>query len=410
MANDDSTDGTRTRREYVKLGGAAVGASLLAGCATDSGSEPTDGGTSTDAATTTGAATEAEPSETDGADDETTADGSYSVTMEPVGTVEFDSVPETWATYCQGYADMGIALGKSEGLLSVGYKPRLHTHWYDELDGVSVDKEGLQQLYQGGIDKELFYSMDADVHLIDPNWLTNNFKGWERSDVDELVDNVGPFLGNLIFRQTDAWHDDYRYYSMYEAFEKVAELFQEQERYQAFESFHDEYVRGRVAESLPAQGEGASIALVYAAGNEPEKFSPYRLDTGGTAIKHLRDLHVTDAFVGTDVEGISSTNRTKIDYETLLEVDPEHLLVKGHEHQSADEFQDTLVAHLEDHEIGSDLTAVQNGNVFRGGPTYQGPIHNLFLVERTAKDLYPDRFSGELFDRGRVSEIVTGDY
>jgi iron complex transport system substrate-binding protein len=303
---------------------------------------------------------------------------------------------------------MGIALGKSDGLLSVGYKPRLHTHWYDELDGVSVDKKGLRQLYQGGIDKELFYSMDADVHVIDPNWLINNFKGWQQSDIDELTENVAPFLGNLIFRRTDQWHD-YRYYTMYEAFAKIAELFQEQERYQAFKSFHDEYVRGRVAEKLPPEDEGASIALVYAADNEPEKFSPYRLETGGTSIKHLRDLHVTDAFEGTDVEGISSTNRTKIDYETLLEVDPEYLLVKGHETQTAEEFRNTLVEYLQNHEVGGELSAVQNDRVFRGGPTYQGPIHNLFLVERTATDLYPNTFSGELFDRQRVADIINGD-
>jgi iron complex transport system substrate-binding protein len=382
-------DATTTRRDYIKYGGAAAGGSLLAGCTGDSGTG--SGGTATD----TDAATETE-------------DGSYAVTMEPVGTVEFESVPETWATYCQGYADMGIALGQADGLLSVGYKPRLHTHWYDELDGVSVDRESLRQLYDGGVDKEAFYSMDADVHVIDPNWLTNNFKGWDPSDVDELADNVAPFLGNLIFRRTDEWHD-YRYYSMYEAFEKVAELFREQERYRAFASLHDEYVRGRVAEQVPPAEEAASVALVYAAGNEPEAFSPYRLDTGGTSIKHLRDLGVTDAFEGTDVEGLSSTNRTRIDYETLLEVDPEFLLVKGHESQTAAEFRDTLVAHLTDHAVGGDLTAVQNDRVFRGGPTYQGPIHNLFLVERTATALYPDRFSGALFDRDRVADIVAGD-
>jgi iron complex transport system substrate-binding protein len=391
MYDDDTTT---TRRDYIKYGGAVAGGGLLAGCTGDA--EPAASETATDTETATATETA------------TPTDYSYSVTMEPVGTVEFESVPETWATYCQGYADMGIALGQAEGLLSVGYKPRLHTRWYDELDGVDVDKESLQQLYQGGIDKELFYSMDADVHVIDPNWLTNNFKGWTRGDVDELTESVAPFLGNLIFRRTDQWHD-YRYYSMYEAFEKVAELFQQQERYRAFESLHDEYVRGRVAEQLPPAAEAASVALVYAAGNEPEQFSPYRLDTGGTSIKHLRDLGVQDAFEGTGVEGISSTNRTKIDYETLLDVDPEVLLVKGHESQTAEEFQNTLVAHLRDHEVGGALTAVENDRVFRGGPTYQGPIHNLFLVERTATDLYPDRFSGELFDRDRVADIVTGD-
>jgi iron complex transport system substrate-binding protein len=397
----ETPDTGASRRKFLKVGASAAVTAGLAGC---TGSSGESNATTTTTETTTTGSDETTTAET------TTEDSSYSVTMEPVGTVEFDSVPESWATYCQGYADMGIALGQSDGLLSVGYKPRLHTHWYEELDGVSVDKESLQQLYQEGIDKELFYSMGADVHIIDPNWLMNNFKGWEQSDIDEISENVAPFIGNLIFRRTDKWHDDYRYYSMYEAFAKVAEIFQQQERYRAFKALHDEYVRGRVADELPSEDEGASVALIYAAGNEPEKFSPYRLDTGGTSIKHLRDLRVSDAFEGTDVEGISSTNRTKIDYETLLEVDPEILLIKGHEHQTAEEFQNTLVEYLKNHDVGSDLTAVENGRVYRGGPTYQGPIHNLFLVERTAKDLYPDRFSGDLFDRQRVADIVTGDF
>jgi iron complex transport system substrate-binding protein len=46
--------------------------------------------------------------------------------------------------------------------------------------------------------------------------------------------------------------------------------------------------------------------------------------------------------------------------------------------------------------------------VFRGGPIYTGPIHNLFLTERFATNYFPDTVSGELFDRGRVSEIVAG--
>ncbi len=368
---------------------ALAGVGAVAGCAEDANStEGSTGGT-------TGS-----PSSTE---------SGYSVTMEPVGTVEFDAVPETWATYCQGYADMGIALGQAEGLLSVGYKPRLHTKWYDELDGVSVDKEGLQALYQGGIDKELFYSMDADVHVVDPNWLANNFDGWDRSDVDDIADQVSPFIGNLIFRQTDEWHD-YRYYTMYEAFEKVAEVFQEQERYQAFADLHEEYVRGRVADKLPEGDDAVEAAIIHAAGEEPEEFAPNRLESSGTALKHLRDLNVQDAFVDTEVQGLSSTNRTKIDFETLLDVDPPVLLVKGHEAKSAQEFRDTVVAHFENHDVGQDLAAVREGRIYRGGPVYQGPIHNLFLVERLAKNLYPETFSGDLFDRQRVSDIVNGEF
>jgi len=68
-----------------------------------------------------------------------------------------------------------------------------------------------------------------------------------------------------------------------------------------------------------------------------------------------------------------------------------------------------------DHPVGSQLTAVKNGRVYRGGYLHQGPIHNLFLTEQAAKQIYPDVFGdvtddAELFDRQRVADIVNGDF
>jgi iron complex transport system substrate-binding protein len=64
---------------------------------------------------------------------------------------------------------------------------------------------------------------------------------------------------------------------------------------------------------------------------------------------------------------------------------------------------------MKEHSAASDLTAVKNDRVFRGGPVYQGPIHNLFLTERGAHELYPEAFSGELFDRDELTDIINGD-
>lgn len=61
---------------------------------------------------------------------------------------------------------------------------------------------------------------------------------------------------------------------------------------------------------------------------------------------------------------------------------------------------------MTDHNVASDLTAVKNDRVFRGGPIYQGPIQHLFNLERAAKQLFPDTFEGELFDRNRIADIV----
>lgn len=197
------------RRRFIATSGAALG-TILAGCSGQADS----GETSTSTPTSTSTTTESTSTTTEAAQ-------SYSVMMEPVGTVEFDEVPKTVAMYFSGYADMSVALGHADAVTSVGLPSRYHTDYYDQLEGVSIDKSSLTTLYDGGVGKETFYSIGADLHLIDPNWLLNNFKGWEQKDIDELVENQAPFLGNVIFRRTDKWHG-YRYYTMYEAFEKVA--------------------------------------------------------------------------------------------------------------------------------------------------------------------------------------------
>ncbi|RDZ45560.1 Fe3+-hydroxamate ABC transporter substrate-binding protein [Haloferax sp. Atlit-19N] len=394
-----------TRRNYIRYGGTALGAGMLAGCTSDSsGSDETTTAaeTTTEAATETSAETETQTTE---------ADSSYSVTMEPMGEVTFDSVPESWAAYDGGYADMAVALGVGDGLTGVGGAGRYYTYVYDELPGVSVDREQIEA-YPEVRTKEEFYELDNDVHLYDPNMLINWFD-WDQADVDEIAENVAPFVGNLVFRRSDGWHD-YRYYTLYEAFEKVAQVFQREDRYEAFEAFHDEFIAEIQAE-LPPADERPNVFLTFEGTTEPETFSPYRLNDKGTSKKQWNDLGVTDALSGTDIENLSTTNRGELDYENLLEIDPDVILVRGHERKTPEEFRDTVLAYMEDHPVGGELAAVQNGRVYRGGYLFQGPIHNLFLTERAAKQLYPDVFGdvtgdAELFDRQRVADIVNGEF
>ncbi|RLM71325.1 Fe3+-hydroxamate ABC transporter substrate-binding protein [Halorubrum sp. Atlit-8R] len=391
MSDDDiTTTGESTRRDYLTYGGAVVGGTLLAGCAGPS--DESDSG--------------ADSGESDTGADSGARDASYSVSMEPMGTVEFESVPETIAPFTADYIDMLVALGKADAVRSIWYRGRYKTNHYDELDGVSVDLDGLTQLWNDGVSKELFYEMDADLHLIDPHSLTDWLAAWDQSDVDEVRDNVAPFLGNLIFRRTDDWHD-YRYYSLYEAFEKVAAAVQERERFEAIRSIHDDLV-ATVRDRLPPQAERPDAALMFA-GKQPEEFTPYRISGEGANKEHFHAVGIEDAFEGTGVEGY--TGSESLDYETLLEIDPDALLLRYHGRgMSRSEFEETVVAYLEDHDLGSELTAVQEGRVFRGGPIYAGPLHNLFMIDRYATGLYPDRFEDErLFDRQRLADIINGD-
>nr|WP_279294750.1 ABC transporter substrate-binding protein [Haloarcula hispanica] len=331
--------------------------------------------------------------------------------MEPVGDVTFQTVPERWLPYGGTYADMGVALGQADGLTGIGGADRYYTYVYDELPGVSVDQETIDANPEVRT-KEEFYELDSDVHLYDPGMLINWFD-WSQSDVDEIAENVAPFIGNLIFRRSDEWHD-YRYYTLYQAFEKVAEVFQEQARYEAFKQLHDDYIADLQSQLPPAE-ERPNVLLTFEGTDEPESFSPYRLNDNGTSKKQWRDLGVTDALAGTDIENLSTTNRGEYDYETLLSVDPDVILVRGHERKSATEFRETVLQFMQDHSVGSQLTAVQNGRVYRGGYLRQGPIHNFFLTERAAQQLYPDIFGDvtsdtELFDRERLADIVTGEF
>ena len=344
------------------------------------------------------------------ADAEGEAEVSYTVNMAPVGDVTFDAVPETFSVYESGYADMGVALGMSDGLLAVGNKARFHTDHYAELDGVSVDKGNVTQLLGDSyaIDSELLLELDSDVHLIDPQWLLNNgFFKLEQADLDNVSEEAGPFIGNTVFRRTDGWHD-YRYYTLYEAFEKVAQVFQREDRYEAVKSVHDDAI-AQVSAQLPGPDQRPNALLCFGAGDEPEAFSPYRLSGQGTNKKQFRDLGITDALSGTGISGLSTTDRGQIDFETMLQVDPDSILIRGHETKSEEEFQNTVVSFMKDHSVASELTAVQNDMVFRGGPIYQGPLQHLFNLERFAKLYFPDSFSGDLFARAELSAAVRGE-
>ncbi|WP_434531837.1 ABC transporter substrate-binding protein [Haloarcula sp. NS06] len=392
--SDGATFERLTRREIVKGSGALALGGLLAGCSGDSSQESSVAETS-DMTTDTGAsATETDPA---------TSGGAYSVTMEPVGTVEFETVPETIAPFTADYIDMLVALGHGDAVQSIWYRGRYKTLHYEELDGVSIGLDGLTQLWNDGVSKEPFYEMDADLHLIDPNALIDWLGAWNQSDLAEIRENVAPFLGNLIFRRTDDWHD-YRYYSLYEALEKVAEMVQERARFEAIRSIHNELVE-TVQARLPAPEQRPNAALMFA-GEEPEAFTPYRISGSGANKEHFQTLGISDAFADTGVEGYSGSE--SLDYETLLEIDPDSLLLRYHrEGKTREEFENSVLAYMKDHEVGSRLRAVQNDRVFRGGPIYTGPLHNLFMIERYAKRYFPEEFTeAHLFDREHLATII----
>jgi iron complex transport system substrate-binding protein len=397
-------DSSPTRRQVLKASVTATGVGLIAGCVGLGGSDsvPADDAENGDEST-------GNTDDTDGSDESdngAAADETHSVTMPPVGTVEFDSVPESWAANNGSWADMGIALGQ-EPPATAYLTQRYHTQLYDEIPGVSVDKSGMTSLWEGGLDPEEFLALgeEVDVFVIDPNFIVGRSDNWDERDIEQIEAAGTPFFGNSIFSRGYEWHD-YEYLSLYDAFEKMAELFDEQDRYEAFADLHSEF-QSNLDEVIPPEGDRPSVAIMWPQPAEkPEAFSPYLIDEG-TSFKQWRDLGVEDAFATTDVEDFHA-GRSQIDYEVLLDIDPDVLLIRGNEAKTAEEFQETVLSFMEEHNSASSLTAVQNGDVYRGGPLYQGPITNLVLTERAASQVYG--VEAELFDRQRVADIVAGEF
>jgi iron complex transport system substrate-binding protein len=404
MADENSSRDGPTRREYVKYGGAVVSGGLIAGCASS-------GGDSESTPTETDADVSPEP--------QTTVRTPYSVKMEPMGTVEYDAVPETWLSFLSTYGDMGIALGQANGLQGLWNPEDIPTEFYDALPGVDVDLSDVGTVGSDNFDKETLFALDCDLHLVDPNWIELIADGWEKADTEEISQQVGPFLGNYIRRRGDDWHD-YRYYSLYEAFEIVADAFKQRRRFEALRSVHEQ-MQSTISERLPDTDERPTVGLLSVNSDfEKGSFYVYPVQKGNNH-KQYRDLEMRGAF-DEHIEG----SYAKWDYEQLLEVDPDALVFQyGFTHVNTGEFAARMEKMRED-PVGGKLSAVQNDRLYRGGTSYQGPVVNLFQTEAAAKQFYPDAFGEwpgytsddsypgfeadeQLFDRQRVADIINGN-
>ena len=396
MTGDSSHPKALTRRDCMKYGGTIMGSGLLAGCSgtPQSKNEPTE---------SPAQSTQTDSSETGSG---TESDGSYTVEIEPMGAVKFDGPPERWTALLPTFADMAFALGGGQ-TLGIQNHDRFANEAFEELPGIEFNADDIVELVTDGVSKELFYQMNADVHFIDPHLLRLWYR-WDQADVDEIAENLGPFFGNFIRRHSDDWHD-YRYYSLYEAFGSMAEVFQAQERYQAFVELHENMLN-LIGEHLPPAGQRPTALLIYPADGGGFQFYPFRFDDGGVSTKQWRELGLTDALAATDVGHYSFSDRGTLDLEALIEIDPEVLLVRNYGGASESEFQTEVVEPLQEEDGSTGVQAVQDGAIYNAGYLDQGPIINFYHTDRAAKDIYPDSFENvTLFDRERIAEIVQGN-
>jgi iron complex transport system substrate-binding protein len=205
------------------------------------------------------------------------------------------------------------------------------------------------------------------------------------------------------------------YYTLYEAFEKAAQIFQRQAQYDAWVDLKESVyadVRSRVPDDAPTVA-----AFNFGFDVEGGQFYAANIDAPRNDARTFRLLGVDNAF-----EGDSYVPFKPIGHEALLEIDPDYIGVIGQlSYVDNETFQATIEA-AQTHETLGQLTAVENGNFLRTGGQYMGPIVDLFSTEALAMQLYPDEFGqwpgsiedvpaeNQLFDRAQVAAIINDDY
>jgi len=387
-----------TRRDVVKGSGAVLGSTVLAGCASDTSDPP-----------------QTEPPQTTGTDRTTTAQ-SLSAALQPVGEIELDSVPEHIFTDLTHHAGMALAVGRANAVNATwggDAATQMWNSYLERLDGVSVEWSDLPNSFNP--DKELLYELDSDLHLADPAYMTW-MDSLTRSDITEIEENVATWFGNT-FSNThgtppEGWADAYEYYTLWGIFEQVANLFGAGERYRALAEIHTS-VLASIKQNRPSP-DSRPTAVTFKVVDE--SLWAYPLNAPGFTYAHTRPLEAREAF-----PDLSSSRQ--IDYEILLETDPDVILVAEMMGQEGIEDIRTM---FEENPVSQQVSAVTNGRVYAGGVRNQGPIINLFQLEMTAKQLYPDAFgewptytggpypdipdSEQLFDREQVANIINGDF
>jgi ABC-type Fe3+-hydroxamate transport system substrate-binding protein len=381
-------DRQTTRRDTLKYGSALAAGGILAGCV--------DGDASGDG----------------------TPDGAYSVSISPMGEVTFEGPPQTTFTRLTHHADMAFALGRGDDITAMhapDYYDGLWNQFVERLPGVSLDWSGLYSSWEA--EKEKLYDLDSDVHLADPAWMAK-LDNWDEEDFEEIAEQVGPWFGNSLSdshqEPAEGWQEGYEYYTLWEQFELVAEMYQEQARYEALAAVREDLV-STLESDLPAEGERPSAVMIAA--HDIDQIYAYTLSNPGFLTAHTRPLGPRDAFEGSVESG------TIVDSETLFDADPDVILYLGG-FEPATDMEGRRQA-LRDDPVTAEISAVQNDRIYPQGARYQGPILHLFQLEMTAKQLYPDVFGEwptysegpypeipaeeQLFDRQRVADVINGD-
>ncbi len=346
----------------------------------------------------------------------------YTVELSPTGKVQFQHVPERVVTMDANYNDMLVAVQQDRKLVATGYKNNFYDGYYKTIEGLQVSYDPAKMTYLsvpggGAFDKELLYSLHADVFHIDPLQLATS-KGWTKADVDEIAHNVAPFLANRYSRDHSyPGTEPYQYYSVWELSEKIAEVYQRPEPIRQLKAVYDEMMVA-IRAKLPPEEKRPRVGLVY---YNNGKFTTYTLANEGFGQAQYRDLGARDAFATIADRaygsGSGGPTGTPLDAEGLLALNPDVLImpfaVQG---GTAGAAFDQMLA-LESDPLLQRVNAFRDKRLYPGGTPLQGPVFYLFQIEMAAKQIYPETFgtfrkdsaypvAEQLFDHEKLAEIL----
>lgn len=348
----------------------------------------------------------------------------YSVELSPAGKVRFTHVPERVVTMDANYNDMLVAVRQEQKLVATGYRDNFHDEYYKAIGGLEVrydpGKLGYLSSPGGGtFDKELLYSLRADVHHIDPVQLATS-RGWSKADVDEIARNVAPFLANRYSRDHSyPGTEPYDYYSIWELSGKIAEVYRRPEPIRQLKGIYDEMVAA-IRAKLPPEEQRPRVGLVF---YNNGKFTTYSLGNLGFGQAQYRDVGARDAFVTIADRaygsGSSGPTGTPLDAEGLVALNPDVLIMPFAIQAGAASASFNQMTGLKGDPLLQRVNAFRDDRLYPGGTPLQGPVFYLFQIEMAAKQIYPEIFgpfrkdldypaSEQLFDRARVAKVLGG--
>ncbi len=333
--------------EYVTCGGTVLAGGLLSGCTGSSGSDPSDSETATETAKQQQRSPNrrrrrhgrALPRHRRTSRRSDIRDGAL-----------------TWVAYDGGYADMGVALGKTDGD-GIGGIGRYCTWHYDDVPGRSPSTEDMVSLGRT-VFRRNHYSKSTPVFTSFDQLHGESHRNWDRSDVEEMHERVGPFCGNTSSDVLLA--EDFRI--RWGSFREGSRTVPATGPVPRTLSRHDEFI-AEIQRQLPPADERPNVLLVYEGSDEPETFSPYRLNDrhGKQALARPRRQRRTrrerDRRLSRPTEGRSTTKRSSKSIPMCCccaDTQRTRYSVRGH-----------VPLVLQDHDTASQLTAVQNGAVTR---------------------------------------------